>query len=65
MSLFPLEGGCLSDEALRLLLRARLMNLVAPAGLWSQLGLLPDPGTQWRLPLAERYAVSPARPAPD
>ena len=41
------------------------MNLVAPAGLWSQLGLLPDPDTPWRLPVAERYAASPKRPARD
>lgn len=34
-----LDGGTHSDTSLCLLLRARLMNLVAPLGLWGRLGM--------------------------
>jgi hypothetical protein len=47
------DGGHLSDKSSRLMLRARLMNLVAPAALWSRLGVWAGdvPEGEWRLPL--------------
>lgn len=41
--------GELSDESLRLLLHARLLNVVGPQGLWFRLGLMPQTKGQWKL----------------
>lgn len=59
------DGGRNSDSALRLLLRARLMNLVAPVALWARLGVWGGdaPDGEWRLQLPETMRLGWASPA--
>ncbi len=57
-----LDRAPLSDDSLRLLLRARLMNLVAPRGLWAEMGLVEQPDEAWRLPLAAAWSPHAGRP---
>lgn len=49
------ENARCSDESLRLLLRARLMNVAGPPGLWSALGLSDTPQESWQLRVPAIY----------
>jgi len=46
-----IEGGDCSDDSLRLLLRARLMNIVGSAGLWAEFEVIDRKEDNWELRL--------------